>query len=119
MDYNTALAYSSTTTLLVIQYTRTNTVVFNEVNNGTVGTKYFVAGTGLNFTNLVSSYLTLVFNITTPSSQTPWTFIFTFKRPSGAYFQLLTTLTSIAATFSTSAVNISSGTYEMAVETNY
>lgn len=51
MDYNSALNYASTSSLLTIQYTRHDTVIFNEVNNGTIGTKYFKAASPNNYTN--------------------------------------------------------------------
>jgi hypothetical protein len=51
MDYNSALNYASTSSLLTIQYTRHDTVIFNEVNNGTTGTKYFKASSSNNYTN--------------------------------------------------------------------
>ncbi len=54
-----------------------------------------------------------------PPSQAPWTFTFTFRRPSGGYFQISATLTAVPGTFSTNAVNFSALTYEMSAETTY
>lgn len=115
MDYNSALNYASTSSLLTIHYTRQETVTFNEINNGTNGTKYFKASISNNYINQTNSSLIFIFNITTPPSQAPWTFTFTFKRPSGGYFQIVATLVSIPGTFLINSVNFTASTYEMSV----